>query len=716
MKLNFPEGTQIETEAGIKQETAIIADDDPAIRAVMRATLEKSGFKVVDVENGALACQAFIENDPAIVVLDVEMPIQDGFLTCAQIRRLPGGEKVPIVMVTGQDDIAVVNEAYRAGATDFIAKPINWPVFSHRVQYILRASQDYEALRHTEAKNELLLNAMPDSFIVLDTNGTITDYIPGKFKNPLPQPSGEDCEISDLFPEKVARVWRKARRRVAQNGRSIRVEFALDGDADGPSFYEARFLPYVDRRILALVSEITERRRAEQRIRRLAFYDNLTGLPNRQAFRQQLGRLLDAAKETSGRVAVLYIDLDNFKRINDTLGHTFGDEVLIAIAKRLSASVRRRDDKDDEEYDQNGVARLGGDEFAFAICDFDDDSVLESIAQRVRQQFAKPIPYKGLEFVITPSVGISIYPDDGDNVEDLLKNADVAMYQAKDAGRDAVRFYSGTMSVRSLHGLALERDLRKALARDEFELYYQPKVELDTGKIVGAEALLRWRNEEGEFVPPSSFIPVAEESGLIVPLGDWVLRTACQQASDWQHKYNSAPRIAVNISSQQFYQSDLQQTVMKALFEAGAKPSSIQLELTESILMRDVSTTVSVLEYLKNTGITLAIDDFGTGYSSLSYLKRFSIDELKIDRSFVMDLEASNDSATICAAIIAMAHELGLTVIAEGVETEAQLGFLRSQKCNQIQGFLFSKPICAQDYEERFLAKAGSTFAIESAR
>jgi len=703
------------TETNATPETVLIADDDPSIRAVMRASLEKGGFKVVDVENGALASQAFVECKPAIVLLDVEMPIQDGFKTCAQLRRLPGGENVPIVMVTGRDDIMAVDEAYQAGATDFIAKPINWPIFGHRVQYILRASHDYQALRHTEAKNDVLLSAMPDSFIVLDTNGVITDYIPGKFENPLPQPDDDKGVISDLFPEKVARIWSKAQRHVIQNGRGTRVEFALGGDADGPSFYEARFLPYVDRRILVLVSEITERRRAEQRIRRLAFYDNLTGLPNRQAFRQQLGRLLETANEKKSRVAVLYIDLDNFKRINDTLGHTFGDEVLIAIADRLSASVRRRNDRDDDDDIPNGVARLGGDEFAFAICDFDDNSVLESIAQRVRQQFAKPIPYKGLEFVITPSIGISTYPDDGNNVEDLLKNADVAMYQAKDAGRDSVCFYSGTMSIRSMHGLALERDLRRALEHDEFELYYQPKVELETRRIVGAEALIRWRNEDGEFVPPSSFIPIAEESGLIVPLGDWVLRTACQQASDWQRQYDDTPRIAVNISSQQFYQSDLQQTVMKALFEAGAKPSSIQLELTESILMRDVSATVSVLEYLKNTGITLAIDDFGTGYSSLSYLKRFAIDALKIDRSFVMDLEASNDSATICAAIIAMAHELGLTVIAEGVETEAQLSFLQSQQCDQIQGFLFSKPVPAEEYEKRFLAKTAPRFLTESA-
>jgi diguanylate cyclase (GGDEF)-like protein len=425
--------------------------------------------------------------------------------------------------------------------------------------------------------------------------------------------------------------------------------------------------------------------------------------------------LLKTAREIDGCVAVLYIDLDNFKRINDTLGHTFGDGVLKEIANRVSSSIRRREDDGEEDNMPNGVARLGGDEFAFAVTNFGNTEVLESIATRVSERLAEPIPYRGLEFVVTPSIGISVYPEDGDNVEDLLKNADVAMYQAKDAGRDTLRFYSGTMSVRSLHGLTVERGLRHAIENDEFELHYQPKLELKSGKLVGAEALIRWRNEDGENVSPATFIPIAEESGLIVPLGEWVLRTACKQANEWHQKYGYTPRIAVNISSQQFYQSDLQQTVMKSLFEAGAKPSFLQLELTESILMRDVGKTIAVLEYLKETGITLAIDDFGTGYSSLSYLKRFAIDALKIDRSFVMDLEASNDSATICAAIIAMAHELSLTVIAEGVETTAQADFLKSQNCDQIQGYLFSRPIDAATYEERYLADGETHFAIESA-
>ena len=695
-----------------KRALAVIADDDPTIRKVMKAALEKGGLEVVDVENGAMACTAFAQHSPSIVLLDVEMPVQDGFTACEQIRRLPGGDLVPIVMVTGRDDIEAVDAAYRAGATDFLAKPINWPIFGHRVQYILRASRDYRKMRRSEAKNEVLLNAMPDTFVVLGRDDEVTDYIPGKFDSPLPRPGAGDMFVSDFMPENVARAWRRASRYVAEKGRAMRIEFAIGGDALEASHYEARFVPYVDRRILVIVSEITDRKLAEQRIRRLAFYDTLTGLPNRQAFRLQLSGMLDEAGDNGEQVAILYIDLDNFKRINDTLGHSVGDGVIDAIAKRLVGSVRHRSAESHDEDVPAGVARLGGDEFACAITGFEDEGVLSTIADRICEQLRQPLPFQGHEFVVTPSIGVSVFPGDGETVEDLLKNADVAMYQAKESGKDTVRFYSGTMSVRSLRGLALEQDLRKAIENEDLELHYQPKLELATGKLVGAEALVRWRGADGNYISPGSFIPMAEENGLIIPLGDLVLRMACKQAHDWDQEYEAAPRIAVNISSQQFYQSDLQQTVMKALFEAGARPSLLQLELTESILMRDVESTIATLEYLKNTGITLAMDDFGTGYSSLSYLKRFPIDALKIDRSFVMDLESSNDGATICAAIIAMARQLGLTVIAEGVETAAQVDFLRSQNCDQIQGFLFSKPVAAAEYERRFLANSLSEFTL----
>jgi EAL domain-containing protein (putative c-di-GMP-specific phosphodiesterase class I) len=315
------------------------------------------------------------------------------------------------------------------------------------------------------------------------------------------------------------------------------------------------------------------------------------------------------------------------------------------------------------------------------------------------------VHHQGHEFVVTSSIGVSIYPDDGDDIDTLLKNADIAMYQAKSAGRNSVRFYSGTMSLRSLERLELESSLHRALERGEFDLHYQPKVSIATGKVCGVEALVRWNHPERGRVDPDSFIPLAEECGLITPIGEWVLKRACRQARLWQDRFGLDISIAVNLSSQQFQQSRVDEVVLQALFEASLMPRLLQLELTESILMHDMNETVPLLKKLKDMGIGLAMDDFGTGYSSLSYLKRLPIDAVKIDRAFVADLEQDRDDAAICTTIIAMAHALGLQVIAEGVETEGQMEFLQAQGCDQIQGYLISKPVTASELEREFLAK-----------
>ena len=699
-----------------EKPTILVADNDPTIRKVMRSSLELDGFKVHVVGDGTEAVRAVLARRPAIAFLDAEMPQMDGLAACEKIRRIPGGRNIPVVIVMEQEDVESVNAAYKAGATDFVAKPINWATFGHRVRHILRASADYQRLRESEAKNDALLQAMPDTFVILAATGQAQTFVPGHLEHPLPMPNGQANDASDFLPGPIAQRLTSSMREVLRTGESQRFEFTLpQPDSRKQVYYEARLFQYIEDQALVLFSDITARKHAELRIHKLAYYDTLTGLPNREHFRRQLSRMIETAQADDSRFAILYVDLDDFKRINDTLGHTFGDGVLIAIAERLSGCLRTSNSIGKRlSSGGSGIARLGGDEFAAAIEDFEDEEVLNRIAERVRKQLRQPVRFGGHEFVVTPSIGISIYPGDGDNVEDLLKNADAAMYQAKGAGRNSVRFYSGTMTVQSLHRLELESEMRKAVQEEAFELHYQPKLDLATGRLAGVEALVRWQREDG-FVPPDKFIPLAEETGLIMPLGDWVLRTACRQAHEWQVHFETAPRIAVNISSQQFFQSDLRKKVMQTLFETGTKPSLLQLELTESILMRDLRETIDTLEYLKDTGVTLAIDDFGTGYSSLSYLKRFPLDALKIDRSFVKDLAENNDDAAICAAIIAMAHQLSLVVIAEGVETAEQVDFLRSQGCDQVQGFLFAKPMPASQLEQEFLQGGGSMISIDSA-
>ena len=696
----------MDTLVDIQKDLILVVDDDPTLRMLVRATLEKAGFHVEDAEDGEAALVKFIKHQPAVILMDVEMPKLNGYDACRRIREDAIGAHIPILMVTGLEDIDSVNRAYSAGATDFLPKPINWPLLSHRVRYLLRASRTYEELRTSEAKNNALLNAMPDTLFVIRRDGTIVNYVAGSEKATMPEPRGDQLKISEYLPKDIAIKWAELMQSVVKEGNPQQYEFSL-GDDPEKNYYELQMVPYLNDLSLAIIREITDRKRAEERVHRLAYFDTLTGLPNRQLFQQYLSAAIERGKEKNLKVAALYVDLDNFKRINDTLGHSFGDVVLKTIAKRLDRCIRNDDCviRPESEEEVVRLARLGGDEFVAILQDLESEADAAAVADRIRAELTRPVKHLGHEFVVTSSIGVSLYPDDGSDIETLLKNADVAMYQAKNAGRNSVRFYSGTMSLRSLERLELENSLRHALRRNELFLHYQPQIDVKTKRMTGVEALLRWDHPEHGSVSPSRFIPLAEECGLITPLGEWVLETACHQTKVWQDKYERQLDIAVNLSSQQFFSSDVANVVLRTIYDSGLAPSSMHLELTETILMNDVKETIVTLDKLRDAGVSLAMDDFGKGYSSLSYLKQLPLDTLKIDKSFVMDMENNKDDAAICAAIIAMAHNLDLKVIAEGVETQKQLEFLEGQGCDQVQGFLFSKPLPPEELEERFLKR-----------
>ena len=688
------------------QDLILVVDDDPTLRMLVRAALEQAGYVVEEATDGWQALQQFIRHKPAAIMMDVDMPGMNGFDACIRIREDAVGAHIPILMVTGLEDVESVNRAYAVGATDFIPKPINWALLAHRIRYVLRASGTYQELRASEAKNTALLSAIPDTLLVTRRDGTILDFVSGRGSILLKEPRGDQQTIHAYLPVKQAERWNSLIREVAATGELSRGEFWLD-ENDERHHYEMQLVPYLNDLALTIIRDIAERKRAEDRVHRLAYFDTLTGLPNRQLFHQKLQHAIDEASEKKLKVATLYVDLDNFKRINDTLGHNFGDVVLKEVANRIEHCVRSYDSVVRAGPDDDGpqLARLGGDEFVAILHNLQSEDEAVAVAERLRREFTRPVHHQGHEFVVTSSIGVSIYPDDGDDIDTLLKNADVAMYQAKNAGRNSVRFYSGTMSLRSLERLELESSLHHALERGEFDLHYQPKISIASGKICGVEALIRWNHPERGMIDPGSFIPVAEECGLISPIGEWVLKRACRQARLWQDRFGLDISVAVNLSSQQFLQSRVDEVVLQALFEASLKPRLLQLELTESILMHDMSETVPLLNKLKSMGIGLAMDDFGTGYSSLSYLKRLPIDIVKIDRTFVADLEQDRDDAAICATIIAMAHALGLQVVAEGVETEGQLEYLRAQGCDQVQGYLISKAVTASELEREFLAK-----------
>jgi diguanylate cyclase (GGDEF)-like protein len=433
--------------------------------------------------------------------------------------------------------------------------------------------------------------------------------------------------------------------------------------------------------------------RMVEQIHVLAYYDRLTKLPNRVLFKEQLDQMLQYAKRHKQLVAILFFDLDHFKRINDTLGHDLGDKLLCEVADRLSKKIRQSDYASRANIEKTIVSRMGGDEFTLYLDDIAQVQDAARVAQRILDILSQPFILGIHEVFITASIGITIFPFDGEDGETLLKNADTAMYHAKDKGRNHYQFFTPSMNAAVMKRLTLENDLRKALQRQEFVLHYQPQVDLRTGMIIGVEALIRWQHPDKGLIPPLEFIPLAEETGLIVPIGQWVLRTACAQNKAWQAAGFPPMRVAMNISGRQILDRQLPEIVAQILKDTGLNPQYLEMELTESILMKNEKTVLSTMHELKAMGPRLSIDDFGTGYSSLSYLKSFPLDILKIDQSFVRDIPTDEDDVALVRAIIAMAHSLKLKVLAEGVETEQQLALLREEGCDEIQGYLFSRPV-----------------------
>ena len=461
--------------------------------------------------------------------------------------------------------------------------------------------------------------------------------------------------------------------------------------------------------VIETFEDVTERKCYEKQLEYQASHDTLTRLPNRNVLVDRIHQALLISQRNGHQIAVIFVDLDNFKFINDSLGHNVGDELLKTAAERLVTCVRAGDT----------VARQGGDEFVITVSDPDVGTVAVRIAGAIQAAISQPFRINEQELVITCSIGISISPRDGEEVQTLIKNADLAMCQAKDQGRNRFRFYTSEMNVRLLSRMTMEMHLRRALERNELFLCYQPKVSLRSGKITSMEALIRWQSPELGLVSPASFIPLAEETGLIEVIGEWVLETACRQNQNWQDVGLPAIPVAVNLSACQFRQKNLVSVVERILRSSKLEPRYLELEVTESLVMQNLDRVTTILNELKALGTTLSMDDFGTGYSSLSYLKRFPFDKLKIDQSFVRDMTSDPDSATIAKAIIAMAHNLRLKVIAEGVETAGQLNYLRLHNCDEIQGYFFSKPIIAEDFCDLLRENRSLTFGDhqpESAR
>ncbi|MYM23708.1 EAL domain-containing protein [Duganella sp. FT135W] len=678
-----------------QRSLVLVADDDPTMRLLMLEMLAQVGLDAIEAEDGMKAVACFQAVTPDLVLLDVDMPGMDGFAVCRELRKLESHSTVPIIMVTGGDELDAVTRAYEAGATDFVSKPINWPILGHRVLYVLRASDAISRLRIADAQHRAVLAAIPDTFFRMNKDGYYLDYEQGHEASSVF--STDRCvgqHLSQVLPPEIAGHMMEQVHRVldTQHIRSLDYELPLPGAAPLPGrHFEARLVATGPDEVLGLVRDISERKRSEEQIRRLAYCDSLTGIPNRQAFLETLEAELVRSRKANKKFAVLFMDLDAFKRINDTLGHDVGDHLLKAVSERLRETTRPGDLVSRTEAATN-LARLGGDEFTILIPDLERVENALNVAHRVKEAMRRPFLLEAHEIFVTASIGISLYPEDGEDCNSLLKYADTAMYHAKNCGKNNAKLYSSSLTMQIMSHVKLEVGLRKALQNDELYLLYQPQIDVRSSRIVGFEALVRWRHPERGVISPTEFIPLAEETGLIVPIGEWVLRAACQQATTWQLAGKPPVRVAVNLSAKQFNDENLTQSVLSALHDTGLPPELLELELTESTLMDDARATMVTLEQLRGIGVYLSIDDFGTGYSSMNYLKRFDVRALKIDKSFISGLPMDSENAAITHAIIAMAHGLKMAVVAEGVETDAQLVLLEQYGCDMVQGYYLGHP------------------------
>jgi len=676
----------------IEKPLVLVVADDEASRKAMWPVLEASGLRIMPATDGTAALDIFSKMDPDAVLIETASPAIDGPEICKSIRAKESGHDVPILMVVRKDDAEYVRRGYKAGASELIEHPIALAVLPYRIRHALQTARSLSDLTG-------LVRAIPDLIFIVNEDGEVQHGLSGPdATHTLQIKALATAEQINFYPCENDDTARACIKRALETGKTQIYEHELEGL---DIHLETRFVARDKHTVLAIVRDITERKSAEAEIYNLAYYDELTELPNRELFSQSLERTIKQAQRDDQKFAVLFVDLDRFKRINDTLGHSIGDELLKDVAGRLAKCTRSTDSVahlHPEATEAIRLARLGGDEFVVKLYGIDSEETVAAIASRIITELTPPFTCGGHQFVVTPSIGIALYPQDGSTGEQLLMNADSAMYRAKNLGRNNYKFFSETMRTKSLHRLDLENLIRTAIDDKQFSLAFQPKVDAKTCRLVGAEALLRWQHPTRGAIAPDDFIPIAEETGLITPIGQWVLREACKQVKVWSTTTVGAVPVSVNISSHQFRDGGLGKSVFEALSEAGVKASFLELEITESVLLQDVDKTLVELRALKKSGVSLSIDDFGTGYSSLSYLKRFPIDTIKIDRSFVKDLHRDADDAAICAAILAMSTQLGLKVVAEGVETREQLDFLRSHGCHHIQGFIFGKPLSADAF------------------
>ena len=710
------------SQADIYGAKILVVDDQEVNLRLLEHLLASGGYTAVTSTLDARAVAGLHQRHQFdLIILDLVMPAMSGYAVMDALRPLELEGYLPVLVIAADPDAKLA--ALEAGARDFISKPFDALEVLTRIRNMLEVRLLHRAARHYNALLERAvgqrtaelqrfrgaMDATTDAIFLVDVLGmTLVDandgacrllgYARGELLSLSPGallPSPPPAPLAALQGGSAHLATEVTECELVRRDLGlVPVELGWHWYAQAPVAGEPATGGLL---LIAVARDISERRQAQERLKHLAHYDGLTGLPNRSLFYQTLAQAVELAQEKSWRIVVLFIALDRFKGINDTLGAALGDELLRQFSNRLVECVRLRDT----------VGRLGNDEFALILTMSRNQQEAVAVANQVREALRAPFDLRGHAATLTASIGIAMYPDDALDPETLIKYANTAMGGAKQAGRDGYRFFTAGMNVQVLARLDLELALRHALEHEQFILYYQPKVDLRTGRISGVEALLRWRRPGYGLVAPAEFVPVLEDTGLIVRVGTWVIQAACRQIAAWRDSEVGPVHVAVNVSSRQFAEGDLEGEVTHALAQHGVAPELLELELTETALMSNAERTIVVLGKLKKIGVKVAIDDFGTGYSSLAYLQRFPIDKLKIDIAFVRNITSNPNDAAIALAIVSMAHSLKLSVVAEGVESRPQLEYLRRNRCDEIQGFYFSRALPALELGQMIVAGAG---------
>ena len=686
----------------------LIVDDDKILRQILSLGMSKAGFFVAESHGGYEAIEDFKKLQPDVILLDVIMPDIDGFEVCTKIRQLPGGDRVPIIMITGQDDYNSINKAFECGATDFVVKPISPLLLSYRIRYILRANQamsDLDSSQMRLATVQEIAHLSNWEWRLSDNHikwGEDIALMFGLEPKDYPQSYDSFLELVN-FDDRNQVSW--VIEEALSNNSSFTFEHKLENPnksdlvfrQDGTIITDSQDVPS---KILFTCQDITKKKITEQKIKFLAYYDRLTGLPNRFLFKEHLIKAISSSQRNELSLVVVFVDIDNFRIVNDTFGREAGDKILKIISSRLKDCIRLTDTPANVSK-HDITARFGADEFGIILEGLRDIADAAIVARRVIDHVTTKIQHEDNEIFLNCRVGLSVYPDDGNTVEDLMKCADSALSSVKELEKNSYQFYTADLNAKAFARFALETSLRRAVERNEFILLYQPQVDLKAGVVNAVEALVRWNHPNMGIISPMDFIPVAEDSGLIIPIGEWVTTTACKQCKEWEDAGLNI-KVAINISPAQFRDKGLFEMITRVIEETEANPDLIEIEITESMLMDNIDSSIDLLDKIHQYGCRISIDDFGTGYSSLNYLKRFPVDVLKIDRSFVNDLTTSEDDALIVKAIVTLAHNLNLEVVAEGVEEKEHLTYLSYLGCDIIQGFLISKPIAVDQLDHFF--------------